>query len=212
MEKTAAIKLMLPNGKQLVYTQVRQLLRKILGTCIGVNIRNQVKVTLPMLKVMLFMMSYQNETNMKDLPRAADTSLSFDLEEVYVSINQCANFSQLQDYIDMLNDEELPSLEKPILQAGHNAKVKSCLFLIPKGCTVGFSPFETTGDGNCFPQAISRALFGDESHHKEIRLHLVIEGVKNKVHYLDNTYLSLGASHINKRGTFPQQYAMFSGQ
>ena len=47
---------------------------------------------------------------------------------------------------------------------------------------------------------------------KEIHLRLVIEGVQNKSHYLNNDYLSLGTTHIHHKGTFPQQYALFSGQ
>ena len=139
-----------------VYTQVRQFLRKILGTCIGVTIRSQMKVMLkemlPMLKVTVPDMLYQSETNMKDLPKADDTSLSLSLQEVYANINQCANVSELQDYIDTLNDEELPNLEKPILQARHDAKVDKVAFSsLPKDAPVGLFPFETTGDGNCFP-------------------------------------------------------------
>ena len=108
---------------------------------------------------------------------------------------------------------QFPSLEKPVLQSKNNARVdKVALSSLPKDAPVGLYPYETTGDGNCFPQALSKALFGNESHHREICLCLVIEGVKNKSHYLDNSHLSLGATHIHGRGTFPQQYAMFSGQ
>ena len=99
------------------------------------------------------------------------------------------------------------------MQSKNSARVdKVALSSLPKDAPVGLYPYETTGDGNCFPWALSKALFGNESHHREICLCLVIEGIKNKLHYQPNSYLSLGATHIHGRGTFPQQYAMFSGQ
>ena len=104
-------------------------------------------------------------------------------------------------------------MEKPVLQAKCNAKVyRVVLTALPKDAPKGVVPIETVGDGNCFPCAISNALFGNERHHKEIRLLLVIEGVRNKVYYLDNKYLSLGALCIHRRGTFQRQYALFSDQ
>ena len=76
-------------------------------------------------------------------------------------------------------------------KAKHNAKVdRVTLTALPKDAPKGAVPIETVGDGNCFPCAISKALLGNESHHKEIRLLLVIEGVRNKVHYLDNNFVN----------------------
>ena len=43
-------------------------------------------------------------------------------------------------------------------------------------------------------------------------MRLLIEGIQNKDKYLDNEYLKLGATHIHGRGTFLQQYALFTGQ
>ena len=83
---------------------------------------------------------------------------------------------------------------------------------MPADCPGGLVPLVTIGDGNCFARAVSTALFGNQNHHREIRVRLVIEGVKNKCMYLDNEYLKLGATHVHKRGTFPQQYALFIGQ
>ena len=55
----------------------------------------------------------------------------------------------------------------------------------------------------------SQEVFGNESRHREIRAHIVIEGIKNSTW---TTIISLMVQHIHWRGTFPQQYAMFSGQ
>ena len=59
---------------------------------------------------------------------------------------------------------------------------------------------------------VSTSVFGNESKHREIRLQILMECVKNKQIYLDDAYLRIGATHIHKWGTFPQQYALFSGQ
>ena len=39
-----------------------------------------------------------------------------------------------------------------------------------------------------------------------------MEGIINREYYMDNGYLSKGATLIHSRGTFLQQYALFSGQ
>ena len=44
-----------------------------------------------------------------------------------------------------------------------------------------------------------------------LRIRIIIECIKNKQLYIDNDYLTNGATYIHKKGTFPQQYAMFSG-
>ena len=83
---------------------------------------------------------------------------------------------------------------------------------MPPDSPAGLIPIVTIGDGNCFARAVSTALYGNQNHHREIRVRLVIESVKNKGMYLDNEYLKLEAARVHKRGTFPQQYALFTGQ
>ena len=123
----------------------------------------------------------------------------FDFDSVHREIQNCATFSELEQYIDTLDLRQLSNLEKPVLQVRCNAKVdKIAVQALPTDAPSGFLPIETTGDGNCFPWAVSRAIFGDESWHQEIRLRLVIEGVQNKSHYLNNDYLSLGVTHIHR--------------
>ena len=102
----------------------------------------------------------------------------FDFDTVHHEIKRCSTFSELEQYIDTLDLCQLPNLEKPVLQVRHNAKVdKIALQALPTDAPAGLFPIETTGDGNCFLHAVSRAIFGDESQHKEIWLRLVIEGV-----------------------------------
>ena len=42
-------------------------------------------------------------------------------------------------------------------------------------------------------------------------MRIIIECIKNKQLYIDNDYLTNGATYIHKKGTFLQQYAMVSG-
>ena len=139
--------------------------------------------------------------------------LNVDMDEVQKEILKCSTFAELEHYFNSLESVHFLNMEKPVLKAKCNAKVdRVTLIALPKDAPKGVVPIETVGDSNCFPCAISKALFDNESHHKEIRLLLVIEGVRNRVHYLDNNYLSMGASHIHRKCTFKQQYALFSGQ
>ena len=72
-------------------------------------------------------------------------------------------------------------------------------------------PIVTDKDGNCFCWAVSRSLFGTEEEYNMLWIKIVIECVKNKQLCIDKDYLTNGAAYIHKKGTFPQQYAMFSG-
>ena len=83
---------------------------------------------------------------------------------------------------------------------------------MPPGSLPYVLPVYTTIDGNCFPRSKSHALFGYENCHLEIRLQILIEGVKNKSQYLDDDFLKNGATHVHPKGTFPQQCALFSSQ
>ena len=73
-------------------------------------------------------------------------------------------------------------------------------------------PVVTLGDGNCFPRSLSIAAFGDDSRHVEIRSKIVMESVLHKDMYLSNEYLAEGVEVLRDDVTFPEVYAMFSGQ
>ena len=63
-----------------------------------------------------------------------------------------------------------------------------------------FFPVFTTGDGNCFYHALSRLVYGSESHFVEMRVRIVVEGVKNSNLYLNHDYLCRGYD-------FPHSYS-----
>ena len=102
-------------------------------------------------------------------------------------MESCRSIKELQQYIDNLDTSQFEKLVKPILQVNRNAavdRVAQCS--LPRDAPTGLVPVVTSGDGNCFPRSISRAIFGSERRHKEIRACIVIEGIKNKDTYLDN--------------------------
>ena len=80
-------------------------------------------------------------------------------------------------------------------------------------------PTHTLGDGNCFPRALSNALFRTQNRHVEIRVRLVFKAVLNEQFYLSNEYLSLGVqgrlpARPNLRApstTVVSRYCMYSG-
>lgn len=66
---------------------------------------------------------------------------------------------------------------------------------------------KTASDGNCFFSALSRLVYGDESHTGEMRVRLVDEAVKNMHLYLDNDYLSRGYVQLDNDNSLPTKYA-----
>ena len=68
----------------------------------------------------------------------------------------------------------------------------------------------TCGDGNCLCRALSRAYFNDESHHIELRVCIVIEGVLNMKHYISDECLERGASVVHHNANLPTVFTTFS--
>ena len=71
-------------------------------------------------------------------------------------------------------------------------------------------PISTTGDGNCFPRSVSRLVYGNDEHHDEIRVRLVIDAVVNQEQYLQNANLQVGIQGCLPRGNLVNTYLMYS--
>ena len=67
----------------------------------------------------------------------------------------------------------------------------------PTNAPEEMTPCHCHGDGNCFPRAISKLLFGTEEYYLTIHATLVYEAVIHKNYYLDNTYLQIGGTNDN---------------
>ena len=81
---------------------------------------------------------------------------------------------------------------------------------IPHDAQQRIAPISVEGDGNCFPRTISYLLYKTQSKYMEMRVRIVYEAITNMNAYLDNIYVSVGACNFYERGTFPEQYAMYS--
>ena len=72
-------------------------------------------------------------------------------------------------------------------------------------------PVEVYPDGNCFPRAVSRLVYGEEWHFLEMRCRLVMELANNCDLYLDNEYLMRKASHQYKKcENIAEQYSTYT--
>ena len=71
-------------------------------------------------------------------------------------------------------------------------------------------PIWIRGDGNCLCRSISRACYGDDSHHLELRVRIIIEGVANMDKYLDHELMKRGATLVRIEETIPETYARYS--
>ncbi len=69
-------------------------------------------------------------------------------------------------------------------------------------------PVQITSDGNYLPRSISILLYGNEDHHVEIRMRLLLEGVKNSKEYLDQKFLEKGIPE--SQSILAEWYTMFS--
>ena len=57
---------------------------------------------------------------------------------------------------------------------------------VPSGCY----PASTAADGNCLPRALSTAVFGNDSHHKELWIRITCELAVNKQMYWSAAYVA----------------------
>ena len=73
-------------------------------------------------------------------------------------------------------------------------------------------PVYTCGDGDCLPQSLSIAAFGDHSRTYEMRVKMILFSVLHKDKLLSHEYLSEGVSNLREDITLPELCVMFSDQ
>ena len=123
--------------------------------------------------------------------------------------------------VQLVHDNVLPPIElnKKYQQSSDDKTDPVAMHFFPNDHPPNVVPTQTLGDGNCFPQALSNALFRTQNRHVEIRVRLVFEAVLNEQFYLSNEYLSLGVqgrlpARPNWRApstTVVSRYCMYSG-
>ena len=139
-----------------------------------------------------------------------DAQDNFDWKKVLEDVQKMDSYHDMEEYITDIVDEHrldghIQSFKK------HFVIDNVALNEMPRDSPKNVFPVTTVGDGNCFPRSISRAIFGTEDHHKEIRTRLLVELVKHKRLYLSEEFLSNGTS-FRTDSTFAEMYATFSGQ
>ena len=81
---------------------------------------------------------------------------------------------------------------------------------LPSDAPDGYALINIFGDDNCFPRTCSYLVGKNEDRYTEFHVRIVYELVQNKGIYLNDTYVSKGASIFYGRGSTVDQIAMFS--
>ena len=122
------------------------------------------------------------------------------------------NFTQLEHYVraNLLPQMEFLNINDEMLQCEKSRLDYIALHHLPTDAPDGYAPVNIFGDGNCFPRTCSYLVGKNEDRYTEFRVCIVYELVQNKDIYLNDTYVSKGASIIYGRGSTVDQIAMFS--
>ena len=105
------------------------------------------------------------------------------------------SFDDLKVYVD---EVVLPSIDrnfKGMTQLNSDMRDYLTKTILPNDIGVSnddLFPVFTSGAGSCLYYALSRIVYGDESHCVEMRVRIVIEGVRNMQFYIDHNYLCRG--------------------
>ena len=131
-------------------------------------------------------------------------------ESFLSALESCSSFTSLESMAVGISTR-LPSLlprksvpfkvETELIDARATAS-------IPSDAPKNVDAIKTTPDGNCFCRAVSRAMWGDEGRHLEVRTRIIVEGVVNKKKYLNHTFLAIGTD--NASDDLPQKFAQYS--
>ena len=145
---------------------------------------------------------------------AETTEITGQWSEILDILNSFRTYNQLERYVFSLNEDYTNSMKCTIQRfrkCRHHVDFVAKMSL-HVDAPENVLPVLTIGDGNCCPRSLSIAAFGDDSRHIEMRAKIVVESVLHKERYLSHEYLAQGASAVREDVTFPEVYAMFSGQ
>ena len=122
------------------------------------------------------------------------------------------NFTQLEHYVraNPLLQMEFLNVNDEMLQCEKSRLDYIALHHLPTDAPDGYAPVNIFGDGNCFPRTCSYLVGKNEDRYTEFHVCIVYELVQNKDIYLNDTYVSKGASIIYGRGSTVDQITMFS--
>ena len=153
----------------------------------------------------------KNKTNPAVMTQWHTTGRQITWAERIQKLSEFTNFVQLQNYI---RKNPLPEFVCcPDITMTETDQLRLDLIAlhhVPADAPTGYAPVSVGSDGNCFPRTISYILFKSEDRYMEIRVRIVYEAVLNKNKYLDDTYISHGATNFYRRATLVEQFAQYS--
>ena len=124
------------------------------------------------------------------------------------------SFEDMKRYVDSL---ELPSLDrnfKGLKQVRNDKRDYLAYNRVPNDIGVDkedVMPVLTSGAGSCFYYSLSRLVYGDESHCIEMRVRVIVDGIRNMGHYLSHDYLCRGYDFpYGSETSLPEIYATYS--
>ena len=133
----------------------------------------------------------------------------YDWKQLYETLILCETFESLKKECEY-NRSKIPPFSETMVKKfiNHEDEIDQIAqYFKPTDIPQDLIPVVTEADGNCFPRAVSRCMFGTEERHLEIRMRIVLEAVVNKDIYLDKKYLC----PEDPKRNMPLQFAMYSG-
>ena len=113
-------------------------------------------------------------------------------------MEECYSYKQLADYVNTLELSNVELNEKDTMTDKDDVDLLS-LFIFPSDGSKGLEPVKTVRDGNSLYRSVAHLAFGDDERHKEVRVRVTAEAVKNKHLYIDGEYLYRGSLRRNPK-------------
>ena len=115
----------------------------------------------------------------------------FNWKKMLDKLHKACSYNKI---VQLVHGNVLPPIElnKNYQQSSDDKTNPVAMHFFPNDHPPNVVPIYTLGDGNCFPRAVSNALFRTQNRHVKICVQLVFEAVLNEQLYLSNEYLSLG--------------------
>ena len=146
----------------------------------------------------------------KSATKTYDSQLTTtDWKKVLEEFKKARTYDELKEQVHLLTIPPLKMSVYTEMLPSHKVDDIASNFY-PEDGPKNMFPVQTYGDGNCFPRAISKLVFGEESKHEEICARIIISGVKNENYFTSNDILSRGEKSF-RRNSISVQYVMYSG-
>ena len=137
-------------------------------------------------------------------------------QSILSRFENCINFEEFNEVVEQVFQNQLKPIEGGLKTNQFNKEADEVDNVAQQNIpTDGPSKdavyaVKTRGDGNCLPRALSKAYFGTDARHLEVRARIVIEGIVNAPHYLHQKCLERGAINKREMETIPKIYASYS--